>query len=166
MKETSMSIAKHATKPSILETVDKFITAVPWGGGRWRCVLVHRREHGGRTYIRLNTWNRHRTKFVWYPSKRFFVIPIENAKALADALCRATAGWSDDKPDDQHLDQPQAGRLSTYGCAWQTPAVAGLFLMLSVSLRRRYGQFKGPSPGYGLPWKPAMALMMSPMAMV
>ena len=94
-----MSIAKHATKPSILKTVDKFITAVPWGGGDCCCVLVYRREHGGRTYIRLRTWNRHRTKLVWYPSKRFFVIPIENAKALADALRRATAGWQDEKPD-------------------------------------------------------------------
>ena len=87
---------KHVT---VLSTVDAFITSLPWGRGNWRNVLVHRREHGGRAYIRLHTWNRHRTKLVWYPTRRSFVIPIENAKALADALRKAAAGWPDEKPD-------------------------------------------------------------------
>ena len=121
-------MAKRATKPSILETVDKFITAVPWGGGRWRCVLVHRREHGGRTYIRLNTWNRHRTKLVWYPSKRFFVIPIENVKAFADALCKAAAGWPDEKPDwlvereAERSSEAAVGEAEPPGVSARTPA--------------------------------------------
>jgi len=94
-----MPTANGTDKLNILETIDTFVTDVTWGGGDWRCVLVYRREHGGRTYIRLRTWNKHRTKLVWYPSKRFFVIPIENAKTLADALSAAAAGWSDEKPD-------------------------------------------------------------------
>lgn len=73
---------------SILATTDKFIAAVPWGD--WRVVLVFRREHGGRTYVRVRTWNLHRTKSVWYPTKRFYVIPIEEVDALAAAL-RAAA---------------------------------------------------------------------------
>lgn len=62
-------------------------------------MAAHRRQHGRRTYINLCTWNKRCTKLVWHPSKRFFVIPIENAKALADALCKAVAGWPDKKPD-------------------------------------------------------------------
>jgi len=94
-----MPTANGTDKLNILETIDTFVTAVPWGGGDWRCVLVHRWQHGGRTYIRLNTWNKHRTKLIWYPSKRFFVIPIENAKALADVLSAAATGQSYEKPD-------------------------------------------------------------------
>ena len=60
---------------------------------------MHHRLHGGRKYVRFRTWNKHRTKLVWYPSKRSFVIPIENADGLADALQAATKDWSRDKPD-------------------------------------------------------------------
>jgi len=78
-----MTIRKPKAK-SILMTTDTFIAAVPWGD--WRQVLVFRREHGGRTYIRVRTWNRHRKKRVWYPTKRFYVIPVADAEALAEAI--------------------------------------------------------------------------------
>ena len=81
----------------ILETTDEFMAAVPWGDRR--VVLVYRRQHGGRTYVRLRTWNRHRTRDVWYPTERFFVIPIGNAGALADALTAAASGTAEPKPD-------------------------------------------------------------------
>ena len=82
-----MSSEPGKTK-NILATTDKFIAAVPWSDRR--VVLVFRREHGGRTYVRVRTWNRHGTKHVWYPTKRFYVIPVERADALAEAL-RAAA---------------------------------------------------------------------------
>ena len=78
-----MTIRQPKAK-SILKTEDTFIAAVPWGD--WRRVLVFRREHGGRTYVRVRTWNRHRTKRVWYPTNRFYVIPVEEAEALAEAI--------------------------------------------------------------------------------
>ena len=84
-------------KPSVLETVDEFITAVPWG--RWRMVLVYRRQHGGHTYVRFRTWNKHRKKGVWYPSRRYFVIPERFASLLATALLEAERGKVSQKPD-------------------------------------------------------------------
>ena len=79
------------------QTVDTFIANVQWSDNR--AVLVHRREHGGRTYVRFRTWNRHKTKGVWYPSKRSFVVPVGNAGPLADALRLGADGVEGSKPD-------------------------------------------------------------------
>ncbi len=79
------------------ETFDEFVDAVPWG--ETRTVLVYRRKHGWREYVRLRTWNRHREKGCWYPSRRFFIIPLERADDLAGAILSASAGDSYDKPD-------------------------------------------------------------------
>ena len=92
-----MVSTKSAEKPGILETVDEFMAAVPWD--EWRTVLVYRRQHGGRTYIRLRTWNKHRRFGSWYPSDRFFIIPIGNAGLLADAIQAAAEGRPGKKPD-------------------------------------------------------------------
>ena len=86
-----------ATKTYILDTVDQFIAAVPWG--KWRTVLVYLRKHGGRSWIRLRTWNKHRKKLVWYPTKRYFVIPIEDADSLANAIRAAVRRNPSPKPD-------------------------------------------------------------------
>ena len=82
---------------SIFETVDTFISSVQWSDNR--AVLVHRREHGGRTYVRFRTWNRHKTKNVWYPTKRGFIVPVNNAEPLADALKAGADGVEGTKPD-------------------------------------------------------------------
>ncbi len=84
-------------KPNPLITSDKFVAAVPWDD--WRTVLLHHRQHGGYEYIRFRTWNLHRTKLVWYPTKRGFVIPVQNATALADALLAGANGDFQAKPD-------------------------------------------------------------------
>ncbi len=89
--------ARSTQKSSILKTVDEFMAAVPWD--EWRTVLVNRRQHGGRTYVRLRTWNNHRRLHVWYPSKRSFIIPIGNAKWLSDAIRDAAAGQASPKPE-------------------------------------------------------------------
>ena len=86
-----------AAKTSILDTVDKFIAAVPWG--KWRAVLLYLRQHGGREWVRLRTWDKHRKKLVWYPTKRYFVIPIEDAEALANAIKAAARDNPSPKPD-------------------------------------------------------------------
>jgi len=74
----------------ILDTVDEFIAAVPWTKNRM--VLVYQRHHGGRRYVRLRTFNRHKTKGWWYPSPRFFVVPQECATDLAKAINAAAMG--------------------------------------------------------------------------
>ena len=55
-------------------------------------MLVYRRQHGGREWVRLRTWNKHRHKHVWYPTKRFFTIPIDCARELGGAIAEATGG--------------------------------------------------------------------------
>ncbi len=92
MATTSLDLTQ-----SILQTHDQFIAAVPWG--RWRSVLVYLRQHGGRRWVRLRTWNRHRKKLVWYPTKRYFVIPIEDADSLANAIRAAVRCNPSPKPD-------------------------------------------------------------------
>ena len=65
--------------------------------------MVLSTERGGREYVRLRTFNRHTTKGCWYPSPRYFVVPIEVAEDLADALDAAAYGeiWSE-PPDWWH----------------------------------------------------------------
>ena len=75
---------------SVLTTVDQFVAAVPWT--LRRMVLVYLRHHGARTYVRLRTFNRHRTKGCWYPSPRYFVVPQECARDLAMAIAAAASG--------------------------------------------------------------------------
>ena len=69
---------------------ERFIAAVPWGVGR--SVVVIHRKYRGQDYVRFRTWNRHRSQSVWYPSKRFYVIPAHVADALAGALLAAASG--------------------------------------------------------------------------
>ena len=80
----------------VLHTVDTFIKAIPWG--KSRSVLVYHRRHGARSYVRIRTWNLHRTKGVWYPSRRFFVVPFEHAADLGDAMFEARFGVFSEKP--------------------------------------------------------------------
>ena len=82
---------------TIFQTDDVFVACIQWSDNR--AVLVHRREHGGRTYVRFRTWNRHKTKNVWYPSRRSFIIPIANAEPLANALKAGADGVEGAKPD-------------------------------------------------------------------
>ena len=92
-----MNTTYPGTKPSILETVDQFITAVPWSSAN--AVLVYRRFHGGRVYVCIRKWQRHRTKGVWYPSKRRCVIPLDDAVGLAYGIQAAARGHATEKPD-------------------------------------------------------------------
>lgn len=82
--------------PSVLESEDTLMATVPWGN--WRSVLVYRRQHAGRTWLRLRTFNKHRTKGCWYPSPRFFVVPMEYAKNLANAIEAAARGEQEPEP--------------------------------------------------------------------
>ncbi len=85
-----MRSCSSKSQSDILSTVDTFIAAVPWGESRK--VLVFRREHGGRAYTRLRTWNRHTESGFWYPTDRFFVVPVGNTQPLADAIVAAARG--------------------------------------------------------------------------
>jgi len=79
------------------DTTDYFIDAIDLGknGG----VLVHRRRHGSKDWIRLRKWNRHNTKNVWYPTSRGFVIELNRVGNLIDALCEAANGDCSPKPE-------------------------------------------------------------------
>jgi len=74
----------------MFETVDKFLAAVPWT--KHRTVIVYLREHGARRYVRLRTFNKHRTKGMWYPSPRFYMVPMDRAADLGRAIIEASRG--------------------------------------------------------------------------
>jgi len=78
-------------------TVDTFAFEVPWSPTK--SVLVHRRSHSGRHYVRIRAWLKHKTKSVWYPTKRGFVIPLDQAANLGEAIKAAAAGETTPKPD-------------------------------------------------------------------
>lgn len=84
-------------KEGVLDTIDEFVAAITWGENR--VALVYRRRHGGRTFVRVRIWNQHRERKVWYPTKRAFVIPIQNVEGLVGALRSAAGGKLGSKPD-------------------------------------------------------------------
>ena len=81
----------------VLGSDDTLMATVPWGN--WRSVLVYQRKHAGRIWLRLRTFNKHRTKGCWYPSPRFFVIPMEYAENLAAAIQAAAMGEIEPEPE-------------------------------------------------------------------
>ena len=69
---------------------DTFMAAVPWTKNRM--VVVFRRERNGRQYVRCRTFNRHQTKKIWYPSPRFYMVPVDCAEELGKAIIAAARG--------------------------------------------------------------------------
>ncbi len=91
-----MHIPERMTMPSILDTIDRLVDVVPWDDRH--AVLVHRREHGGRAYVRLQSCSKYRRPKRRSRPGRFFVIPLKNAKPLADAIYAAVEGRASPKP--------------------------------------------------------------------
>ena len=82
--------------------VDKFMAAVPWTKNRM--VIIYHRLHAGREYVRLRTFNRHRIKGCWYPAPRFYMVPIEHAEQLGNAIIAASHGRSRDPAPEWYAD--------------------------------------------------------------
>lgn len=109
-EKAAMTEENYDGGASIFDTIDTFVSAVPWTQNRM--VLVFLREHGGRMFVRLRTFNRHRTKGCWYPSRRYFVIPQECANDLAVAIQAAADGLLVEPPPDWYHDfQKQYAQL-------------------------------------------------------
>ena len=51
-----------------------------------------RRERNGRQYVRCRTFNRHQIKKIWYPSPRFYMVPVDCAEELGKAIVAAARG--------------------------------------------------------------------------
>lgn len=84
-------------KPDILKTEDHFIACIEQGDQR--AILVFRRRHGGREFVRLRIWHKHRKLGMWYPDKyRRFIVPLRDATALAQAILQAAEGRPDKMP--------------------------------------------------------------------
>ena len=105
-------------EPSIFDTVDEFIGAVPWT--RRRMVLVYLRHHGARTYVRLRTFNRHKKLGCWYPSPRYFVVPQECARDLARAIEAAASGERFGPEPDWYRDFEKQYAAGVPGSSWRT----------------------------------------------
>lgn len=76
---------------------ERFMGCVYWTQNR--CVLIHRRLHATREYICCRIWQKHRVMGHWYPSKRSFIVPMDRAKQIGNAVLGAAAGIAEDKPD-------------------------------------------------------------------
>ncbi len=111
-----MAEANQRKASSIFETVDTFLSAIPWT--RNRMVLVFLREHGARRYVRLRTFNRHRVKGCWYPAPRFYMVPVEHAKQLGEAIVAAAEG----KPFGPEPDWYRDFEKQYHGRAWENEA--------------------------------------------
>lgn len=97
-----MAEAHQPKKSTIFETVDTLRAAVPWT--KRRMVLVFLRQHGGRQYIQLRTFNRHQVKGCWYPGRRFYTVPIECADMLGQAIQAAASGEKFGQEPDWYRD--------------------------------------------------------------
>ena len=83
-----------------LPPFDEFIAVVNWGAVRNVC--GHRRRHAGREFIRLRNWYLGQSFGRWYqaPSRQEkYVIPLEHAEELAQAILAAVRGEAQPKPD-------------------------------------------------------------------
>ena len=85
-----MNKPELSKKPEVLKTVDTFLAAVPWT--KRRTIIIYLREHGGRRYVRMRTFNKHRKKGCWYPTKRVYMVPLECAAELGEAIIAASKG--------------------------------------------------------------------------
>ena len=93
---------------------DTFMAAVPWTKNR--TVVVYRRERNGREYVRCRTFNRHQVKKVWYPSPRFYMVPVDCAEELGKAIIAAARGEKYGQPPGWWFDflkQYEAGEWRT-----------------------------------------------------
>lgn len=105
-------------EPSIFDTVDEFIGAVPWTSRRM--VLVYLRHHGARTFVRLRTFNRHKKLGCWYPSPRYFVVPQECARNLAEVIEAAASGQRFGPEPDWYRDFEKQYNAGVPGSKWRS----------------------------------------------
>ncbi len=77
-------------------------TPMPGPWTKNRMVVVFRRERNGREYVRCRTFNRHQIKKIWYPSPRFYMVPVNCAEELGKAIIAAARG-------EQYGQVPAAG---------------------------------------------------------
>ena len=79
------------------EAGDTFIGAVPIT--RTKVILIYRRLHSCRKWVRIRVWNLHREKLLWYPTRRYFVVPFTAVRALSEVMHYAMDGQPGTKPD-------------------------------------------------------------------
>ncbi len=108
MNSTILARTRHESQEEpieshpILGSDDRLMATVPWG--RWRAVLDYQRRHAGPQWLRLRIFSKHRTKGYWYPSPRFFVIPMEHAAKLAGVIgAGAARGYKAEASRGDHL---------------------------------------------------------------
>ena len=73
------------------DTIDEFIGAVPITDQM--VIVVFRRRHAGKVYVRWRAWHDHPKWKRWYPDKRRCgTIAVDAAPAFADAIRAAAEG--------------------------------------------------------------------------
>jgi hypothetical protein len=124
---------------------DTFMAAVPWTKNRM--VVVFLRERNKRKYVRCRTFNRHSVKQIWYPSPRFYMVPVETAEELGKAIIAVAKGERYGEPPGWWFDfikQYEAGewrRGRDYRKDWSKrydqPITAAMLAALPMAPARR-----------------------------
>ena len=79
------------------EYKDDLMGFVEWTPNRQ--VLVFRRTHSDRTFVRTRVFNRHRERGFWYPSPRSFHVNQTCAAALGETIISAAQDEYRDPPE-------------------------------------------------------------------
>lgn len=125
------------TSPKLFP-VDTFIGVVPIDEDR--IIVVYRRRHRRKDYIRWRTWHCHKTKRLWYPDvSRRFLVPLEHAEALAQAIASAVHC----KPVSampQWLADAENGRDESLGILKELNAPESVVMARECTKGRAYGE--------------------------
>ena len=79
------------------ETGEKFLGVVPLSSHK--VILVYRRKHLSRRYVRMRVWSLHKEKLVWYPTRRYFVVPLIAVELLGQLIYHGADMQPVTKPD-------------------------------------------------------------------
>lgn len=93
------------TSDGQLQSVDEYVGAVEVRKNVR--VVVYRRRHKGKEYVRLRPFLRHPDYGDWYPDRhRQFVVPLASAADLGRVLIEAGEGKAGEVPDWLTYDPP------------------------------------------------------------
>ena len=85
-----------------LDPLDTFLAAISWTKNR--TVIVYLREDRGRRFVRLRTLSKRKTGGPWCRTVRSYMLPIEIAATLGEALIAAGMGEPYGDPPDWWAD--------------------------------------------------------------
>jgi len=120
------------------KTSDTFIGCLPTGDDR--VILIFRRQHKGKSFVRWRTWHCHKMLRRWYPdSRRHYLVPLEHAQSLAEGILAAVQGEAITKPP-KWFDNAEERRAQHIHCLRELNAPAPLVKRLEKNAQVAIGE--------------------------